>query len=222
MAKTIPLLLSFSHVGSDFHQVRAIFSLKGFCHSELDPVTESVNCTEPSLEGHLLFEHPRLSAGNHNFLPRLEPNQKSTVGPPLNAFQEPKVDNCVTVCTKKHGWVEALVHVAETPRHHGTTPAEIYARAIAFRFEQDNVGDSNDPATLTVLDENTFGTGDPLANWLPDRWRWGDLLRYKGQRAGYDALRQTRHGRLQVCSESGDDLAAAPHKSHRNHNQLGW
>lgn len=152
---------------------------------------------EPSSEGHLLFEDAPLSAGNYNFLARLESNQKPTVGPPLNAFQKPQVDNCAAVCTKKHGWVEALLQVGKTPSHHGTAPAKIYARAIAFRFEQDYVGDSNDPATLAVLDENTLGTGNPLANRLPDRWRWGVLLRYKREWARYDALCQTTHGRLQ-------------------------
>jgi len=33
----------------------------------------------------------------------------------------------------------------------------MYARGIAFRFEQNYVGDSNDPALASVLDENALG-----------------------------------------------------------------
>ncbi len=57
----------------------------------------------------------------------------------------------------------------------------MYARVIAFRFEQHYVGDSNDPAVLTVLDENALSGADPLGSRFPDLRRRRKLLQYGPQ-----------------------------------------
>ena len=59
---------------------------------------------------------------------------------------------------------------------------EIYACAIAFRFEQHQVGDSNDPAVLTFLDENAFGAGDLLGSRLSGPRHWRKLPPYSRSR----------------------------------------
>jgi hypothetical protein len=135
---------------------------------------------EPSSEPHL-FEQAPLSAGNHNFRAGLESNQKSTTDPRFNVFDILQVDNIVTVGTKEDGRVKALLHVVETPRHHGTAHPEMCTRAMAFRFDQHQVGDSNDPATLTLLDENALGARDLSGSRVPYFGRWIELPQYKRQ-----------------------------------------
>ena len=129
-----------------------------------------------------------MSARNYDFGASVESNQKTAIESWFNIFDAQQVDNTVTVGSKEEGRVKPLLQVAETPSHHRTALTEVNARAVAFRLEQYKVGDSNDPATLTLLDQNAFGCSDLLYSRSSNLCRWTQPLLYSRLQVRFDSL----------------------------------